>query len=366
MPPSRRRSPSSHEHRSGPTRPPLDGRPTSTAAARPEPAALEARTGPAHHESVVYARAGKAAASSSSPTSTASTSTFLTTDPLSRPKPAKRVAESTRTAPRPANAWILYRSARAHEFKASEGCPAVAQADISKVIGQLWRDETPEVRRFWELEAQRAKARHRELYPGYVYRPVRRAAKKPPRQEQLPPAARLAPPPLSPTELPCVLQPVPASLSPPRLADPPLAPPDLRRPRLRADLTPHLRSTDLPTPTWQPNDLPPSATYFPFPSAAEPSAAPPEYAANSSPWSAEDAADLALGVAALDAGGGSSSLWATPANSPDAQQQQPAPSAFEAAFYPSPPPSTTLEGFDHAWLQSVFAQQEAIELPYQY
>jgi len=36
----------------------------------------------------------------------------------------------------------------------------------AKAIGQLWRDETPEVRRFWELEAQRAKARHRELYPG--------------------------------------------------------------------------------------------------------------------------------------------------------------------------------------------------------
>ncbi|KPV78572.1 uncharacterized protein RHOBADRAFT_9744, partial [Rhodotorula graminis WP1] len=66
----------------------------------------------------------------------------------------------------PANAWILYRSARTHEFKAREGCPAVPQADISKVIGQLWRDETPEVRRFWEGEAQRAKARHRQLYPG--------------------------------------------------------------------------------------------------------------------------------------------------------------------------------------------------------
>ncbi|GAA5897468.1 hypothetical protein JCM8208_003280 [Rhodotorula glutinis] len=309
---------------------------------------------------------GKTVASSSS-TST-STSTFLTTDPLSRRKPPKRADSATRTAPRPANAWILYRSARAHEFKASEGRPAVAQADISKVIGQLWRDETPEVRRFWELEAQRAKARHRELYPGYVYRPVRRAAKKGARQEGLASSTPVPPPPLSPTELPCVLQPVTSPTSPPRPADPPLARLDLRRPRLQADVTPHLRSTDLLTPAWSPADLPPSSTYFDPSLAVDPSALQP-CAADSSPWSAEDAADLALGVAALNTHGGSDSLWTAEGLSPDSQQQaqqQPQPSAFEAAFYPSPPPSTTLDEFDNAWLQSVWAQQEVIELPYQY
>lgn len=201
---------------------------------------------------------------------------------------------------------------------------------------------------------------------GYVYRPVRRAAKKPSPQGQLPSPTSLRPPPLSPTELPCVLQPVPVPLSPPRAAEPPLAStasPASRRPRLRADVTPHLRSTDLPTPAWQLSDLDQASPYFFPPSTAEPGAAPRGQAAepDSSPWSAEDAADLALGVAALDAGGGSS--WATTADSPDSQ---PTPSAFEAAFYPSPPPSTTLDGFDDAWLQSVLAQQEAIELPYQY
>lgn len=133
MPPSRRRSPSSHELQAGQGRPrhPLDDSSPSTSTLRPDMSTPSARFDPAHLDGVVHQKRSqveKAAASSSS--SSTSAASFLTTGPLSRRKPAKRLDSATGTAPRPANAWILYRSARAHEFKAREGCPAVAQADI--------------------------------------------------------------------------------------------------------------------------------------------------------------------------------------------------------------------------------------------
>jgi len=72
----------------------------------------------------------------------------------------------TGNPPRPPNAWICYRSARVHELKNTAEYSKMPQASISKLIGELWRSESAEVRRQYELEAAAKKLEHREKYPG--------------------------------------------------------------------------------------------------------------------------------------------------------------------------------------------------------
>ncbi|BGP28983.1 hypothetical protein JCM10296v2_000719 [Rhodotorula toruloides] len=99
-------------------------------------------------------------------------------DSPSSPPPTQdkraRVAPARDRPPRPDNAWICYRSAKVHELKTSKTFAKLPQADVSKLVGQLWREEAPDVRRHYELEAARRKKEHKEAYPDYVYRPVRR------------------------------------------------------------------------------------------------------------------------------------------------------------------------------------------------
>ncbi|POY73853.1 hypothetical protein BMF94_3023 [Rhodotorula taiwanensis] len=64
--------------------------------------------------------------------------------------------------PRPPNAWICYRAERSHALRLQ---PEYAP----KIVARLWREETPEVRRRYELEAQELKRQHREKYPNYTY-----------------------------------------------------------------------------------------------------------------------------------------------------------------------------------------------------
>lgn len=77
--------------------------------------------------------------------------------------------------PRPRNAWILYRS-----YHSSQVCQGerLSQANISKRISEMWRNETEEVRRHFEQEAEAEKARHQELYPDYRFCPKRKETKK--------------------------------------------------------------------------------------------------------------------------------------------------------------------------------------------
>ncbi|GAA5859590.1 hypothetical protein JCM1840_006362 [Sporobolomyces johnsonii] len=76
--------------------------------------------------------------------------------------------------PRPPNAWICYRSARVHELKSVAHYSKMPQADISKLVGKLWRTESAEVRKRYELEAAAKKLEHKEKYPEYTFRPVRK------------------------------------------------------------------------------------------------------------------------------------------------------------------------------------------------
>ena len=66
--------------------------------------------------------------------------------------------------PRPPNAWIIYRSDKLKELgKPKPGQPKVPQAEISKSISLMWRNETDEVKKKYERMAEYAKAEHARM-----------------------------------------------------------------------------------------------------------------------------------------------------------------------------------------------------------
>ncbi|GAA6012506.1 hypothetical protein JCM10207_009022 [Rhodosporidiobolus poonsookiae] len=98
--------------------------------------------------------------------------------PFSASKSHKARAKAKKAAeghiPRPANAWLLYRSARAKEFaeRQRQGGPAVPlQAELSKIIGEMWRSEPLDVREHFARQALDEAEEHRRRFPDYTYRP---------------------------------------------------------------------------------------------------------------------------------------------------------------------------------------------------
>ncbi|TVY90076.1 Repressor of filamentous growth, partial [Lachnellula willkommii] len=76
--------------------------------------------------------------------------------------------------PRPRNAFILYRQHYQAQVVAQH--PGLANPEISKIIGEQWREQAPEVKSEWKRLAEEEKQRHQRQYPGYRYQP-RRAGK---------------------------------------------------------------------------------------------------------------------------------------------------------------------------------------------
>jgi hypothetical protein len=87
--------------------------------------------------------------------------------------------------PRPANAWILYRSDKMKDITPSlPGQPKPPQADISKLIAAMWKSEKPEVRQRYEALSDIKKAEHLALYPGYRFQPMKKADREKVRAER--------------------------------------------------------------------------------------------------------------------------------------------------------------------------------------
>ncbi|KAL8748896.1 MAG: hypothetical protein Q9199_008010 [Rusavskia elegans] len=73
--------------------------------------------------------------------------------------------------PRPRNAFILYR--QHHQARVVAQNPGLANPDISKVIGDHWRQAPPEIKQHWKNLAEEEKIRHQRQYPDYRYQPRR-------------------------------------------------------------------------------------------------------------------------------------------------------------------------------------------------
>ncbi|ESZ96021.1 hypothetical protein SBOR_3594 [Sclerotinia borealis F-4128] len=76
--------------------------------------------------------------------------------------------------PRPRNAFILYR--QHYQAQAVAQHPGLANPEISKIIGEQWREQAPNVKEEWKRLAEEEKQRHQRQYPNYRYQP-RRAGK---------------------------------------------------------------------------------------------------------------------------------------------------------------------------------------------
>ncbi|KAH6955268.1 hypothetical protein DER45DRAFT_338033 [Fusarium avenaceum] len=73
--------------------------------------------------------------------------------------------------PRPRNAFILYR--QHHQAQVVSRNPNLSNPDISKIIGEQWKDEPQEIKDNWKSLADEEKQRHQRQYPDYRYQPRR-------------------------------------------------------------------------------------------------------------------------------------------------------------------------------------------------
>lgn len=87
--------------------------------------------------------------------------------------------------PRPPNAWILYRSDKIKVLPPAEpGQRSRAQADVSKLISDMWRNESDAVKLEYERLADAKKAEHQRLYPDYRFQPMKKEEKERLREEK--------------------------------------------------------------------------------------------------------------------------------------------------------------------------------------
>lgn len=88
-------------------------------------------------------------------------------------------------APRPPNAWIIYRSDKVHQLPPLEpGQPRRAQAEVSKMISNMWANESEQTRQEYERRAEEAKAAHALKYPGYRFKPMKKEEKRAQREQE--------------------------------------------------------------------------------------------------------------------------------------------------------------------------------------
>ncbi|KAG4033548.1 hypothetical protein MFRU_004g00560 [Monilinia fructicola] len=105
-----------------------------------------------------------------------------TSNSTSRPSPISDTAATEQVClcqpdpkiPRPRNAFILYRQHYQAQVVAQH--PGLANPEISKIIGEQWREQAPSVKEEWKRLAEEEKQRHQRQYPNYRYQP-RRAGK---------------------------------------------------------------------------------------------------------------------------------------------------------------------------------------------
>ncbi|KAH7169155.1 high mobility group box domain-containing protein [Fusarium sp. MPI-SDFR-AT-0072] len=81
------------------------------------------------------------------------------------------VGEGGCRIPRPRNCWLLYRQSKSQEItKKVEGITA---SELSRMIGRMWDEETPEIQAYWYDMAEKEEFNHKQQYPGYKYTPAK-------------------------------------------------------------------------------------------------------------------------------------------------------------------------------------------------
>ncbi|CAZ84416.1 unnamed protein product [Tuber melanosporum] len=77
--------------------------------------------------------------------------------------------------PRPRNAFILFRQHNQAAVVAKH--PGKPNPEISKIIGEMWRESSQEAKNLWQRHADEEKKKHFARYPEYRYQPRRNGKK---------------------------------------------------------------------------------------------------------------------------------------------------------------------------------------------
>ncbi|CAG8578894.1 6719_t:CDS:1 [Paraglomus brasilianum] len=98
---------------------------------------------------------------------------FLSIDELISPSQVSRTFRRDESIPRPQNAFIIYRRNLVASLKGKGG--DVKFHDISDEASEAWRKERQEVKQFFKCLAVMGKIVHSKKWPGYIYKPKRKA-----------------------------------------------------------------------------------------------------------------------------------------------------------------------------------------------
>ncbi|CAO3639307.1 unnamed protein product [Cunninghamella echinulata] len=81
--------------------------------------------------------------------------------------------QAEKKIPRPPNSYILYRAANYNKIalRLKKEGQKLIEADISREIALMWKNEKKEVQDAYKREADLEKLRHHEIYPHYKYQP---------------------------------------------------------------------------------------------------------------------------------------------------------------------------------------------------
>ncbi|CAG8596181.1 19824_t:CDS:2, partial [Racocetra persica] len=82
--------------------------------------------------------------------------------------------------PRPPNAFIIYHKTKSKELAKikSRARSASDERHPSKTVGEMWKEESEEVKLRYQREADLALVEHKKKYPYYKYKPKKRDSKK--------------------------------------------------------------------------------------------------------------------------------------------------------------------------------------------
>ncbi|KAH7108103.1 hypothetical protein BKA62DRAFT_7239 [Auriculariales sp. MPI-PUGE-AT-0066] len=101
-----------------------------------------------------------------------------TTNPPLRDYSDTQYDENGKKIPRAPNAWIIYRKDRVNEYRKEHPGQTPTQKDLSKWIGAKWAAETERVKSHYSALADQAAIEHAARYPGYKYKPEKKADKQ--------------------------------------------------------------------------------------------------------------------------------------------------------------------------------------------
>ncbi|ORY01379.1 hypothetical protein K493DRAFT_209710, partial [Basidiobolus meristosporus CBS 931.73] len=81
-------------------------------------------------------------------------------------------SRSTKRIPRPNNSFMTYRKEKQKAIL--DAHPGINNKEVSKIVGEMWRNESEAVKEYYRKKAEQGKKEHALRYPGYKYTPRKR------------------------------------------------------------------------------------------------------------------------------------------------------------------------------------------------